>query len=320
MANKNGFRNMNQPAMGVWGKPLGAPKKETKPSSEESMPYDDDDAMDEREIDVDAELATEDASDSELYEVTDEVDDYEDDMITAEDQSDDPEEEEYDDEEPDYDAELGDARAETKSTELTDEQEHVVVDAGDDVDYEEEAEDTVSKPRRKERVSMASSKTEKKKSMSDYVRDEISRRIDNDKSLRGKDIVAALAAKGVNVSPAQVSQLLKKAGVTGTKVTNDSAAATPRKPRQPRKEARTPVRAVAAASPAKKKVAHKAKPATATMQTPKRSTTESAGPFDVSAAMKLMAAANDFVAACGSHERATSVLKELPNVIDTFGD
>jgi hypothetical protein len=54
----------------------------------------------------------------------------------------------------------------------------------------------------------------KKKSMSDHVRDEISRRQESGDSLRGVDIVNALAKKGVKVSAAQVSQLLKKAGVS----------------------------------------------------------------------------------------------------------
>jgi hypothetical protein len=53
-----------------------------------------------------------------------------------------------------------------------------------------------------------------KKSMSDYVREEIDRRKKSGDSLRGVDIVTELAKHKIKVSPAQVSQLLKKAGVS----------------------------------------------------------------------------------------------------------
>ena len=53
-----------------------------------------------------------------------------------------------------------------------------------------------------------------KKSMSDYVRDEITARKASGDSLRGVDIVNAMAKKKIKVSAAQVSQLLKKAGVS----------------------------------------------------------------------------------------------------------
>jgi hypothetical protein len=56
-----------------------------------------------------------------------------------------------------------------------------------------------------------------KKSGADHIREEIERRQEEGESLRGVDIVSALAKKRVTVSPAQVSQLLKKAGVAGTR-------------------------------------------------------------------------------------------------------
>jgi hypothetical protein len=56
-----------------------------------------------------------------------------------------------------------------------------------------------------------------KKSGADHIREEIARRQESGDSLRGVDIVAALAKKRVTVSPAQVSQLLKKAGVAAGK-------------------------------------------------------------------------------------------------------
>lgn len=58
---------------------------------------------------------------------------------------------------------------------------------------------------------------DKKMSMSDHVRREIDKRKASGDSLRGVDIVNALAKRGVQVSAAQVSVLLKKAGVTGGK-------------------------------------------------------------------------------------------------------
>lgn len=54
-----------------------------------------------------------------------------------------------------------------------------------------------------------------KKSGADHIRDEIAKRNASGESVRGVDIVAALAKRKIEVSPAQVSQLLKKAGLGG---------------------------------------------------------------------------------------------------------
>jgi hypothetical protein len=54
-----------------------------------------------------------------------------------------------------------------------------------------------------------------KKSGADHIRDEINKRKAAGDSMRGVDIVAALAKRKIEVSPAQVSQLLKKAGMGG---------------------------------------------------------------------------------------------------------
>jgi hypothetical protein len=56
-----------------------------------------------------------------------------------------------------------------------------------------------------------------KLSGADHIRNEIAKRQETGASLRGVDIVAALAKKNIAVSPAQVSQLLKKAGTTAKK-------------------------------------------------------------------------------------------------------
>lgn len=54
-----------------------------------------------------------------------------------------------------------------------------------------------------------------KKSGADHIREEIAKRQAANESLRGIDIVTALAKRRIEVSPAQVSQLLKKAGAGG---------------------------------------------------------------------------------------------------------
>jgi len=56
-----------------------------------------------------------------------------------------------------------------------------------------------------------------KKSGADHIRDEINKRQAAGDSLRGVDIVNALAKKRVTVSAAQVSQLLKAAGVAASR-------------------------------------------------------------------------------------------------------
>lgn len=56
-----------------------------------------------------------------------------------------------------------------------------------------------------------------KKSGADHIRDEINKRRAAGDSLRGVDIVSALAKKRVTVSAAQVSQLLKAAGVSSAR-------------------------------------------------------------------------------------------------------
>ena len=247
------------------------------------MPYDEDDVMDEQEIDVDAELANEDASDAELYAMDNEVDDS------------DLDDEEYADEEPDYDAEHGDG-ASAKAPAFVDEvEESVAVDAGDQ-EFDEVETAVVSSTKRKRGAPMAA--TEKKKSISDYIREEIARRQDAEESLRGKDIVAALAEEGVTANPAQVSQLLKKAGVKS-------------KPR-----ATTSARVMRPADNvqevAKKRqtrmLANKAKP----VGTPGATSTSTGS------TVEMLKSARCFVGVCGSHDKATEILAALPELAAAF--
>ena len=173
----------------LWGKPLPKTTHKTAPTEKETG------MLPEEEIDsdVDAELENDGPSEEELVDEESEVDELE----AGEDTADDDESEAEDaaEEEPDSDEAEED---EVDSTVEDDEEEPVVAET--------------STPARKKVAPVMSDK--KKKSMSDHVREEIDRRKASGDSLRGVDIVNALKKRSVEVSPAQVSQLLKKAGVS----------------------------------------------------------------------------------------------------------
>lgn len=116
-----------------------------------------------------------------------------------------------------------------------------------------------------------------KKSGADHIRDEIAKRQAANESLRGVDIVAALAKRRIEVSPAQVSQLLKKAGAGGAPRGN---------------------KLVAAGNEGKSRIANKAKKPAA--ETPRmlpkaRPATGAVGTLP----MDQLKAASAFLAACG---------------------
>lgn len=91
-----------------------------------------------------------------------------------------------------------------------------------------------------------------KKSISDHVRDEIAARRASGDSLRGVDIVNALAKKKIKVSAPQVSQLLKKAGV-GQKARGKRAAPAAEQAEKSRTAEKFSRHGVEAATPAKRK-------------------------------------------------------------------
>lgn len=190
----------------LWGKPLpGSTSKAPKEKKEEKVTrmrtedYDDEDV----DADVDAELE----------------EDMTDDDAAA-----------YAAAEADYANENGEDIRET-AAKLTDEEVAAGDDDEDETEYEPEEGDEVSDDAVDSAVEVdeddepveapTATKTTnrkvkdmaEKKSGADHIRDEIERRQASGDSLRGVDIVAALAKKRVVVSPAQVSQLLKKAGV-----------------------------------------------------------------------------------------------------------
>lgn len=243
----------------LWGKPL--PKALHKPATTKEK---DTGMLPEEESitddDVDAELEGDGPSDAELASEETEVDDE-----TGG---------EAGDEEPSYD-----------DDEESDDDEDDSED--DDVDSVVEPDKKVSKKKR-----VTTPMAGKKKSMSDYVREEIARRQESGDSLRGVEIMNTLAKKGVKVSAAQVSQLLKKAGVST--------------------KARGPKKAKAAAE-------ERSRAAMSTRKGPDASTAVKARGGVVGLPVAHLKAAKDFIAACGdSYEEALNVLelhKQLQGVL-----
>lgn len=293
MAKKIGLINPTQ----LWGKPLpsvGPTKaKDTKVTGK--MTYDDD-VTDDEDVDVDAELADAeseaDADDDALEAVEAETDNE-----VTDDDADEPEEDDSD-EEPDYDAEEGDVSDETEDG-VEDGEEEVVTAVADDND---ESGDDENAPETTGKGSMS-----EKMSLSDHVRAEITRRQKSGDSLRGVDIVETLAKKKIKVSPAQVSQLLKKAGVAG-------------KPRG--KKAATAV--VAAGAADKSRVAHKAAKRDVEPAAPKAGQKAAAKARPATNGFKVpmtqLQAAEAFVDACGgSFSDAQRILTAAEQLSSTFG-
>ena len=181
----------------LWGKPLPGSTnkvaaKDTKKEKATGMRTEDED-YDDVEDDVEAELE-EDTPVADLDEVDDE-EAYVEADATAE-------EEEEDDDETEYAPEAGDEEDEVEVAAESDDEVDATVDVDEDVS--EEATPVNSGAKKKVR-DMAT-----KMSGADHIRNEIARRQETGESLRGVDIVSALAKKRIAVSPAQVSQLLKK--------------------------------------------------------------------------------------------------------------
>jgi hypothetical protein len=196
----------------LWGKPLPgatskapAEKEKKKEKGTTRMrfatpeDYDDEDV----DADVDAELEEDTVDDEAAYAEADA--DYEDEGSTdvRETAAKLPDEEiDEDDDETEYAPEEGD--------EVSDEAVDSTVETDED-------DDPVEAPKATKTPKGKVKDMAEKKSGADHIREEIERRQESGDSLRGVDIVAALAKKRVTVSPAQVSQLLKKAGVAPAK-------------------------------------------------------------------------------------------------------
>lgn len=198
----------------LWGKPLkpAGPHKTGSEKTAGRKADEDEVTDDDEEIDVDAELANADVSDGELYAVEAEVDTEE---VAGDEEPDGEEETDAADDEPDYDAEEGDVSGETED-DAEEVDKEVVAAVADD---EETGEEVFSGTKGK-------SVMPEKMSLSDHVRAEIARRQKaGEDPIRGKDIVETLAKKKIKVSPAQVSQLMKKAGLGGKARGKRAAAA-----------------------------------------------------------------------------------------------
>jgi len=268
MAKKEVTGGIVSPAS-LWGKPLA--RASSKPTATEERKATRMRLDEELDSDVDAELEEDGPTEAELA------------VAEAENEED----EEFEAEEGDDkdDAEVSGADA---------------ADVGDD--NVDSAVDVDAAPASARTTAGATKKVEKKmaekKSLSDYVRDEIENRKAAGESLRGVDIVTALAKRKITVSPAQVSQLLKKAGVS-------------QKARGGRKAV------TVAAGEERSRTAHKtAKKGEQRREAPKGRATTSAV---TELPWKQLNAAKAFIAACdGSFESANSTLEMFHKLENTL--
>jgi hypothetical protein len=259
------------------------------------MRTDDEENMDDEDIDVDAELAEE-----ESYENVDEIEDDADAELV---------DETADEDEIDYASEEGDEEVASE-----DEIETVVsaVDTDEVVEDDETDETEVVNTKESRTTRMAE---KKKVSLSDHVRNEIDKRKTSGASIRGVDIVAALEKRGINVSAAQVSQLLKKAGLSSGKKGRPPAAKTGgeaiERPRMAPKASKKP------AEEPKPRAAVSRKPAAEPARIAPKVAAKTGNGFKVP--MEQLGAASDFVAACGgSFDKATRILAAAEKLSQSF--
>jgi hypothetical protein len=259
----------------LWGKPLPSSLAQ-KPKEEEAVLQYEDDNEDIDDDALEAEMAADDYEEEAADEAEENVADGTDDDDFAPEDGDEVDSEtivaESDDDDDDDEADAAEVEPIGAS---------VVSDEDDDGD--------VTAPVTKKKGFAAMANTGGKKNISDHVRDEISRRQESGDSLRGVDIVTALAAKKIAASPAMVSQLLKKAGVA-------------QKARGPRK-----AKPAAAATEERSRTAHKA--AATTAKRPAARTVPSPAPSGkLRLPMAQLQAAEAFVTACGGFKQAERIL------------
>lgn len=304
----------------LWAKPL--PQRTGKPITKGTRMRTDEDTDEDEEIDVDAELA-------EADEYEEEIDDDE----VAEDEGDDADETE-DDVVEDVDAEAdeddgdvdedGDLTYESEDGDVeSDEENETVVSAVDDDEVDEEDDETeeteVAVETKESRISSMADK--KKISLSDHVRNEIEKRKTAGASLRGVDIKTALEKRGITVSAAQVSQLLKKAGVAPGKKGRPAATPAASAPEKPRQALRAGKKMDQPAP--KPRAAISRKPATE--ETPRigakiapKAAPKVGNGFNVP--MAQLQAAEEFVSACGgSFTDAERILTAAAQLSKVFG-
>jgi hypothetical protein len=288
MAMKDGAGTPLNPA-NLWGKP--DPRASIIKEEKVSRKTEDEEHLEE-DVDLDAELDTaeeefadEDGDGDFAPEAGDETSEQDENV-----------EEEIAAEAEDADAELEPGDDDDDAAESVDD------DAEDDENLaaDDEVTDSVATNRKRDMA-------EKKTSLSDHVRAEIRRRKDSGASLRGKDIVEALARRNVKVSAAQVSQLMKKEGVPpgkpGRRAKETAEQETPTRSAFQRKQAAAPVKAPAKAQPTR--AAGQARQA------------DSSRGFRVP--MAQLEAAEAFVEACGgTFEAAERILTAAAQLSKSF--
>jgi hypothetical protein len=298
----------------LWGKPLTRPPG--KPAKEKvtgMRTEDEEDFTDEDEIDVDAELAEEDENAEELVDET--PDEAEDSEIIAEAEEEDATEEEGDVEDD------GLAYAPEDGDEIAAEGEDDVVSAvdADDEDEDESGETDETEVAETTPESRKHTMSDKKKvSLSDHIRNEIEKRKASGASLRGVDIVGALEKRSISVSPAQVSQLLKKAGIAGAKRGRKPAETATE---QPSEKSRVAMKAKKNGVEAQKKplgLKRNAPPAPVAAQprSALKAAPSASGRFSVP--VDQLKAAEAFVSACGGFEKATRILTTAAELSNAF--
>lgn len=288
MAMKDGAGTPLNPA-NLWGKP--DPRASIIKEEKVSRKTEDEEHLEE-DVDLDAELDTA----EEEFADEDGDGDFEPEAGDETSEQDENVEEEIAAEAEDADAELEPDDDDDDAAESVDD------DAEDDENpaADDEVPDSVATNRKRDMA-------EKKTSLSDHVRAEIRRRKDSGASLRGKDIVEALARRNVKVSAAQVSQLMKKEGVPpgkpGRRPKEKAEQETPTRSAFQRKQAAAPAKAPAKAPPIR--AAGQARTADATRG------------FNVP--MSQLQAAEAFVEACGgTFETAERILTAAAQLSKAF--
>lgn len=304
MAMKDGAGTPLNPA-NLWGKPdpRASSTKEQKVSRRiaEEEQFEDDD------VDLDAEL---DAAEEE-GQLDEDIEAGEDDIAAEEDDS-------------DFDPEEGDTSDETENSEEYAAEETVVAEA-EDADSELEADDSVQAESVDDEAEVDDDDTyaddevvtapaatnrkrdmaEKKTTLSDHIRAEIKRRKDSGASLRGKDILEALARRNITVSAAQISQIMKKEGVPPGKPGRRPAAVEAEgRSRDALQRKRQPVPAKPAAK-ATERAASKLPRATETSR-------------GFTLPMQQLKAVESFVEACGGFQNAERILSAAASLSNQF--
>jgi hypothetical protein len=258
----------------LWGKPLPQKPERTKESSE--MLYEEElHEEDLRALVEETDVLIDDPSDEELRT-----------LATAGEYEDDDDEDSFGAEDADDETSFVDDAADD-ATESSAAKENTTAAAVATV-HSAGVKPINTKKRKKEKMA-------EKMSISDHIRREIEKRQESGDSLRGVDIKNSLEKRGVLASPAQISQLLKKAGV----------APTARGPKKNKEGAKAVLSGTAKATsePPKKRRQFAGRAAQ-----PESRKTAIAPTSSLNLPMEKLQATTDFVSKCGSVQEAMRML------------